>query len=325
MRGRRYALAAVGGLVAMAYLANASWMVPDSDARPYLVAHRGVHQTFDNANVGRNECTANLIRPLEHPFIENTVPSIQAALESGASWVEIDIHPTVDGDFAVFHDWTLDCRTDGTGVVREQSMEYLRTLDAGWGYTPDGGRTYPLRGTAVGAIRSLREVFSEFPETRFVIDFKSNNPLEAEWLSEYLLNFDPATLDRIAVIGGPRPVRRFTELHPEVRGAEVQTLRTCIMRYVLAGWLGFVPESCQNAIVMVPQNHTWLLWGWPRRFEQRMDAANSEVWVMGDWNRGTPSTGLDTLEELKSLPAAFAGGIWTNRVEVLGAALQEVE
>ena len=32
--------------------------------------------------------------------------------------IEIDVHPTTDGQFAVFHDWTLDCRTNGAGVTR---------------------------------------------------------------------------------------------------------------------------------------------------------------------------------------------------------------
>lgn len=131
MKPTRYFLATLLALVAVVYLANASWLAPSPGGQPYLVAHRGVHQTFDNLDVGRDDCTAHLIRPPEHGYIENTIPSIQAAQEAGARWVEIDIHPTADGDFAVFHDWTLDCRTDGTGVVREQTMHYLRGLDAG--------------------------------------------------------------------------------------------------------------------------------------------------------------------------------------------------
>ena len=38
---------------------------------------------------------------------------MRAAFDSGADVVELDVHLTPDGKFAVFHDWTLDCRTDG--------------------------------------------------------------------------------------------------------------------------------------------------------------------------------------------------------------------
>ena len=37
---------------------------------------------------------------------------MRAAFAAGADIVELDIHPTTDGQFAVFHDWTLDCRTE---------------------------------------------------------------------------------------------------------------------------------------------------------------------------------------------------------------------
>jgi glycerophosphoryl diester phosphodiesterase len=48
---------------------------------------------------------------LDH--LENTIASVRAGFELGADVVEFDVHPTTDGTFAVFHDWTLDCRTDG--------------------------------------------------------------------------------------------------------------------------------------------------------------------------------------------------------------------
>ncbi len=58
--------------------------------------------------------------PPTHGYLENTIASMQASFEAGADIVELDVHPTTDGRFAVFHDWTLDCRTDGHGVTRER-------------------------------------------------------------------------------------------------------------------------------------------------------------------------------------------------------------
>ncbi len=51
-------------------------------------------------------CTAMRIDPPVHGYFQNTVPSMRATRELGADVVELDIHPTADGNFAVFPDWT---------------------------------------------------------------------------------------------------------------------------------------------------------------------------------------------------------------------------
>lgn len=63
---------------------------------------------------------------------ENTLRSIQKAIELGAEWIEIDVFP-VEDELVVIHDETLDRCTNGTGNVLECSLDYLRTLDAGKG------------------------------------------------------------------------------------------------------------------------------------------------------------------------------------------------
>lgn len=63
---------------------------------------------------------------------ENTLGSIQKALELGAYYMEIDVY-FVDGHLVVFHDDRLERTTNGTGYLNEQSFDYLRSLDAGKG------------------------------------------------------------------------------------------------------------------------------------------------------------------------------------------------
>lgn len=63
---------------------------------------------------------------------ENTLGSIRKALELGAPCVEVDVY-SVDGRLVVFHDDRLERTTNGVGYLREQSFEYLRSLDAGGG------------------------------------------------------------------------------------------------------------------------------------------------------------------------------------------------
>ena len=156
MKKRHIALIVVGAFVVFAALNNTNLLAPDRPGRPVLLAHRGLAQTFDAEGVKNDTCTASRIHPPEHPYLENTIASMDAAFKSGADIVEFDIHPTTDGHFVVFHDWTLDCRTDGHGVTREHSMAYLKKLDIGHGYTADGGKTFPFRGKGIGRWSSLK-------------------------------------------------------------------------------------------------------------------------------------------------------------------------
>jgi glycerophosphoryl diester phosphodiesterase len=63
---------------------------------------------------------------------ENTILSVEKAIRLGASWVEVDVQ-FVDGHLMVFHDDRLERTTDGTGLIREKTWDYLRSLDAGKG------------------------------------------------------------------------------------------------------------------------------------------------------------------------------------------------
>ena len=167
---------------AVIWLNNTSlWVAPAP--KPTLLAHRGLAQTYGTEGLTATTCTAARIFPPEHDFIENTLPSMRAAFAAGADIVELDIHPTTDGQFAVFHDWTLDCRTDGRGVTREHSLADLKKLDVGHGYTADGGKTWPFRGKGVGLMPSLDEVLAAFPDKRFLIHIKSNDPAEGRQLA----------------------------------------------------------------------------------------------------------------------------------------------
>ena len=63
---------------------------------------------------------------------ENTLLSVQKALELGVSCMELDVY-YVDGHVVVFHDDRLERTTDGTGYICEKTFDYLRSLDAGEG------------------------------------------------------------------------------------------------------------------------------------------------------------------------------------------------
>jgi glycerophosphoryl diester phosphodiesterase len=228
--------------------------------------------------------------------------------------VEIDVHPTTDGQFAVFHDWTLDCRTEGHGETRAHAMADLKRLDVGYGYTADGGRTFPFRGKGVGLMPSLDEVLAAFPQRRFVINVKSRDRSEGTKLASALARYPAARRSLLIVYGGDEPVGELRRLMPEVRTASRRTLKSCLLGYLALGWTGHVPESCRRSMVLVPVNAAPWMWGWPHRFQQRLARAGSEMFAVGPY-RGGFTTGIDTPEDLARLPADYAGGIWTNEIE----------
>ncbi|MFZ2099010.1 MAG: glycerophosphodiester phosphodiesterase family protein [Oricola sp.] len=320
----RKTLIAIAVIIGALYLWNASWIAgaPDNP-QVRLIAHRGVHQTFDRTGLTNDTCTAERILPPEHKFIENTIPSMEAAFAAGADVVELDVHPTTDGQFAVIHDWALDCRTEADGVTRERDMAYLKTLDVGHGYTADGGKTFPLRGTGVGAMPELKEVFAAFPDRRFLVNFKSREAREGDMLAALLAEHPEWRSTVWSAYGGDEPTARANELVGGLNGFGGRQMKSCLFDYLKFGWSGHVPEACRNTHVMVPGNLAWLAWGWPHRFRERMEAAGSDIILLGPYEKGDPGTrGIDTPEDFKLIPAGFDGFVWTNRIETTGPLLK---
>jgi len=310
---RRTATVLVLAAIAAVVWWGNSDITPPPGMRPMLLAHRGVAQRFDERDLRNDTCTAQRLLPSGHDLLENTLPSIRASFEAGADLVEVDVHPTTDGQFAVFHDWTLDCRTDGKGETRSHSMADLRKLDVGYGYTADGGKTFPFRGRGIGLMPSLDEVLAAFPQRRFVINVKSRDPAEGEKLAAALSHYPPAQRGLLVVYGGDEPVAEVRRRLPEVRTASRSTLKSCLLGYLAVGWTGYVPETCRHSMVLVPLNAAPLFWGWPHRFQQRLQRAGSELFVVGPYDGGF-TTGIDTPADLARLPPGYAGGIWTNEI-----------
>ncbi|EHS1183376.1 glycerophosphoryl diester phosphodiesterase [Vibrio vulnificus] len=76
---------------------------------PMIVGHRGVAGSYP----------------------ENTRVSVQAAIDLGLSWVEIDVQPTKDNVLVVCHDHTIDRCSSGKGRVDAYSLKELQAFDFG--------------------------------------------------------------------------------------------------------------------------------------------------------------------------------------------------
>ncbi|SFN39250.1 glycerophosphoryl diester phosphodiesterase [Bizionia echini] len=65
---------------------------------------------------------------------ENTLESIEKALNFNVDGIEIDVHLCASGELVVFHDFTLDRMTNGTGEVGKQTLKALKELIVNGGF-----------------------------------------------------------------------------------------------------------------------------------------------------------------------------------------------
>jgi len=59
---------------------------------------------------------------------ENTLESIEKAIELGVDGVEIDVQKCATGELVVFHDYTLDRITNGRGDIGKHTLTELKSL-----------------------------------------------------------------------------------------------------------------------------------------------------------------------------------------------------
>jgi glycerophosphoryl diester phosphodiesterase len=115
---------------------------------------------------------------------ENTLVAFSSALERWRTdMLELDLHLTRDGQLVVSHDPTVQRCTNGTGPIREATLEELQRLDAGYHFTSDSGLTYPFRGKGV-RIPSFQEVLTTYPGVPLNIELKEDTAGAAEALAQ---------------------------------------------------------------------------------------------------------------------------------------------
>jgi len=64
---------------------------------------------------------------------ENTVPGFEYAIDLGVTYLECDVHLTLDNHLVVMHDAKVDRTTNASGEIRDMTFETVRKLDAGDG------------------------------------------------------------------------------------------------------------------------------------------------------------------------------------------------
>lgn len=310
---RRTVLLIIISVLLLVWLNNTN--VFYSKQRDYkLLAHRGLAQSYDVSKVDWDTNTAEIIDEPEHPYLENTIPSIQAAFDLGADVVELDVRLTKDKKLAVFHDFALEYRTNASGLVGDYTMAELKDLDIGYGYTADKGQTFPFRGKGLGLMPELAEVFSAFPGKELLINVKDGDveTYQVLW-TDYLSRMTKDQLSLITVYGDDDGIDYLRKQSPDLRLLSMRMMKKALLKYELLGFTGYIPKELHNLELHLPLKYAKFLWGWPNKFVKRMESVNTRVLiVLGD---GKWSEGFDTEESLEAIPKGYKGYIWTNRID----------
>lgn len=248
-----------------------------------FVAYRGGGQLVDYKVLGNDGCTARSIVQSENVHIENTAESISDANSAGFDVIHINIHRTKDNGFVLFHDWTLDCATNGKGEIRESTVDQLTELDAGYGYTFDGGQDFPFRGKGFH-ISSLEAILDEYSNMPFWFNLKNNDEVSFAALYQMLRSSYGNRLSDFVIFTGEKGEDWFRREAPELTTISMESTKSCIKKYMLFGWSGIFPDVCSNRPILIPPSKTKYLWGYPRRFAALAQKNGSSVYL---WTQHT--------------------------------------
>jgi glycerophosphoryl diester phosphodiesterase len=110
-------------------------------------------------------------RGFPEKYPENTLTSIQSALQTGVKAIEFDVQCSADGTAYVFHDENLERLTGQAGLIYQHSDVELNKLSA----------HYPQRfaeqflGEPICTLQSMIALLCEHPETEVFIEPKSHS------------------------------------------------------------------------------------------------------------------------------------------------------
>jgi len=93
---------------------------------------------------------------------ENTLAAIRWASTYGTDFIETDLRMSADGELVLMHDDSVNRTTNGTGYVRDLSLEALRHLDAG-------------AGERIPTLDEAMVLLSSHPQ-RLLLDVKTSEP-----------------------------------------------------------------------------------------------------------------------------------------------------
>lgn len=241
---------------------------------------------------------------------ENTRVAFEGAIALGYRYLETDVHRTRDGAIVCFHDDTLERTTDGRGRLADRTLAELRRLDAGYRFTPDGGRTHPYRGKGV-VVPTLEEVLALHPDVLANIEIKQRTPAMERALWDEIDRL--GAHERLLVAAAHDPlVDRFRALRPGHAMPTSPGVRG-VLRFCTGVWTGLCRyDRYRFAALQVPPR--W--YGIPIVTEAFVRAAHDHGLHVHVWTIDEPS-------EMHRLLDLGVDGVMTDRPDLLKDVMME--
>ena len=182
------------GTLTLAFVPRISAADPDAD--DLSRAAGGVRQTVAHRGASAG-------------YPENTLAAYRAAIESGATALEVDVRTTKDGVLVSLHDKTLDRTTDGTGSIGDRTLGELRKLDAGAWFDPKfAGQRVPTLSEVLQLCRGKIDV---------LLDLKESGPEFARRVAKQVRAFGGEGRGTIVGVRSVEQAILFRRLLPEAR------------------------------------------------------------------------------------------------------------
>jgi len=211
-------------------------------ARPIVEAHRG-----DSSNAP-----------------ENTLAAFRRAVDLGVEWIELDVHPTRDGQLAVIHDPTLDRTTTGSGPVGEHSLAEIQELDAGAWFSPE------FVGERVPTLAEVVELVAP-TQTRLNIEIKHSSKVEV-------------VVNQVAdILKSAECEQRFVVSSFDL--AALQAMRRMAPEITLA-LIGDGPEILDTALT---ENIPWIHASWKTAYPDVIETAHASGLLVNIWTMDDPA------------------------------------
>ena len=301
---------------------NASWMAAEPKGAVKLIAQGGFGPVAAQGAKGSGDCPATQIEDPHHPYLPNTVEGAMRAFELRTQLVEVDVAATADGEVVLFDSPSLDCRTNGSGPVGDKTLAELKALDIGYGYSADGGKTFPLRGTGVGKLPALGELLAKLHNReRLMVDLGDGGPALVDLVAETFAEAgrDPVK-KRDGFYGSDEAIARIRAIYPAAWAWNLDEAQACSADYKLYGWSGYLPQSCRGRTMLVPLDGQFAFWGWPNRLIARMEEHGGEVVIAASTDGGKVD-GITLPEQFGEVPASFNGYLYVDDAFALVPAL----
>jgi glycerophosphoryl diester phosphodiesterase len=182
------------------------------------------------------------------------------------------------------------------------TYEELKTIDAGYRWSPDGGKTFPYRGQGINYV-SLEDVFKSLPNMRFNIDMKQNDPPIEKALCALIRQYEMQS-KVVAASFSHKNTTAFRKLCPEVTTAAdvVETRNFVVLNFVYL-------SRCLNPQFQVFQTPT-SGGGIPIITQRFIAAAHARGLRVEVWT-------IDDPEEMRRLIAMGVDGIMSDRPDLL--------